>query len=85
MLAAALTLGAPQPAMLAARAADADAGESAVDKRRLAVERRKEMLAKACVLSARHDCLAIICRSLGRPLGRFCIATHASHGLMLFL
>jgi len=51
VLAAALTLGAPQPAMLAARADDAEAGISSVDKRRLAVERRKEMLAQACVPS----------------------------------
>ena len=47
LLAAALTLGAPRPAMLAARA-DAEAGVSPSEKRRLAVERRKEMLAKAC-------------------------------------
>jgi len=48
VLAAALALGAPQPAMLAARADDGEAA-GAVDKRRLAVERRKEMLAQACV------------------------------------
>jgi hypothetical protein len=40
-------VGAPQPAMLAARA-DGEVGVSSAEKRRLAVERRKEMLAKAC-------------------------------------
>ena len=47
MLAAAVSFGAPDPLMLAARA-DEEAGATAFEKRQAAVERRKEIMAKAC-------------------------------------
>ena len=47
VLAAAMTFGAPEPLMLPAHA-DEDAAATAFEKKQAAVERRKEIMIKAC-------------------------------------
>ena len=48
-LATAVSFGVPDPMLLSARA-DEEAGATAFEKRQAAVERRKEIMAKACAL-----------------------------------